>query len=136
MTDPFSPLSKKLFALVTIVALAAMLFLPAYGLAILIEDHSDLRGRMFGLFLLSPWLAMWLLLGGLCPIVRGRILSCLGLFAGLLLFPFVAACAWRAGFPLNFAILFLTVAYFSSWWILVRPKLSTSRSKTCESKVT
>ena len=135
MTDSCSPLSSGLFALVTIVAFAATLFLPAYGLAILIEVPSDLWSRMFGLLLLSPWLAMLLLLGGLLPIVRGRMLGWLGLSGGLLMFPAVAAFAWRAGFPLGIALFFLAAVYFGSWWVLVRPKLSTSCAQTREAKI-
>ena len=135
MNDSCSPLSNGLFAVVTIVALAATLFLPAYGFAILIEPPSDGWPRMFGLLLLSPWLAMLLLLGGLLPIVRGRLLGWLGLSGSLLLFPAVAAFAWRAEFPLGIALFFLAAVYFGSWWVLVRPKLRISRTQTRESKI-
>lgn len=135
MTDSSAPLSNGLFALFTIVALVGTLFLPAYGFALVIEVPSDLRARMFGLLLLSPWLAMLLLLGGLLHIVRGRLLGWLGLSGGLLLFPAVAAFAWRAEFPLGIALFFLAAVYFGSWWVLVRHKFRIPCAQTRESKI-
>jgi hypothetical protein len=134
-------LSSGLFVFFTIVVLAASWTAPVLGFhyafepAFAFEQPFDFRDRLLGILLLSPCLAMLLLLSGLVPAIRGRLLCGIGLTGGLLLLPSVAAYAWKTGFPFGAALFFLAVVYFGSWWFLVRLKLPMSHSQSHESKI-
>ena len=122
MTAKANTVGRGLFALLTAGVLVVTFYFPLIGFGYAMDASADLQSRGEGLLLFLPGVALLVLLAGMLPTIRGRLLCGLGIGGSLLLLPSLVACAW---FHLP-GILggLIGLLYLWLWWFLVRSKLS------------
>jgi hypothetical protein len=128
MTSATIKISRGLFAVFTAGVLVVTFYFPLIGLGFALDASADLRSRGTGLLLFLPGVAILVLLLGMLPPVRGRLLLWVGIAGNLLLLPSIAACAWLR-FPAKIGLL-AGLAYLGAWWFLARTKLPPGSPRT------
>lgn len=116
-------ISRGLYAALTLGTLVVSWLIPFSGFAFAFGSAADAKQRVLGWVFLGPGIGALLLLLGLLPGIRGRLLRFLGIGADLLALPFVILYLWHSRPNDAVAYGFLALLYFSSWWILVSTKL-------------
>ena len=109
-------------ALLTAAVLVVGFYFPLVGFGYAVDASATLSSRVTGLLLFLPAVGLLVLLLGMLPVMRSRVLLAIGIGGSLLLLPSLAACVcWLRFWPEMGALAGLL--YLWAWWHLARPRL-------------
>ena len=121
MTNWTTKIWRGLFALLTAGVLIVTFYFPLIGLGYALDSSADLQSRGIGLLWFLPSVALLVLLVGLLPPARGRVLLWIGVGGTLLLLPSIVAGIWMR-YPEIIGSL-AGLLYLGVWWFFAHPKL-------------
>ena len=121
MTPTATKVSRALLALFTAFVLVVTFYPAALGLGYALDASADFQSRVGGALFFLPSVALLVLLVGMLPPIRGRMLLWLGVTGSLLPLPSIIA-----SLMLNSAAAFgalVGLLYLGTWWLLAWPKV-------------
>ena len=96
------------------------------GLGYATNPSETVESRVIGLLLFLPAVGLVVLLLGMLPVMRRRVLLFIGISGSLLILPSLAACASRLRLWPEMGAL-AGLLYLWAWWHLARPRLGHER---------